>query len=155
MFTVDRIVASLALLFAASFSHAETPVFATDEGAIRGYDPVAYFTDDKAVKGSAEFTIDWNGATWRFASAANRDAFAADPLRYAPQYGGHCAFAMSTGKLVPTDPEAWHIADGKLYLNYSKRVQRRWLRDVPGYVAKADAQWTSRHALAAADRRAD
>ena len=152
---LNRVVVSFALLFAASFSHAETPMFATDNGAIRGYDPVAYFTDDQAVKGSAEFTVDWNGATWRFASAANRDAFADDPARYAPQYGGHCAYAMSTGKLVPTDLEAWHIVDGKLYLNYSKRVQRRWLQDVPGYVAKADAQWTTKHAMAAADPRAD
>ncbi len=148
---LNRIVISFALLFAASLSHADTPVFTTGEGAIRGYDPVAYFTESKAVKGSAEFTINWNGATWRFASAANRDAFADHPTRYAPQYGGHCAFAMSSGKLVQTDPEAWHIVDGKLYLNYSKRVQRRWLQDVPGYVAKADAQWTAKHALAAAD----
>ena len=148
---LNGIVVSLALLFAASLTHADTPVFSTDKGAIRGYDPVAYFTDGEATKGRAEFTVDWNGATWRFASAENRDAFADDPVRYAPQYGGHCAYAMSTGKLVPTDPEAWHIVDGKLYLNYSKRVQHRWLQDVPGFVAKADAQWTAKHALAAAD----
>ena len=148
---VIKLVASVALLFAASLSHADTPVFATDKGAIRGYDTVAYFTEAKAVKGSPEFTVDWNGATWRFANAVNRDAFAEDPERYAPQYGGHCAYAMSTGKLVPTDPEAWHIVDGKLYLNYSKRVQRRWLQDVPGFVAKADAQWSAKHALAAAN----
>ena len=146
-----HVVLSVALLAATSLSHAETPVFATGQGAIRGYDTVAYFTEGKAIKGSPEFTVDWNGATWRFASAANRDAFADDPVRYAPQYGGHCAYAMSTGKLVPTDPEAWHIVDGKLYLNYSKRVQRRWLQDVPGFVAKADTQWAAKHALAAAD----
>lgn len=151
MSVFQKLAASVALLFAAAVSHADTPVFATDDGAIRGYDTVAYFTDGKATKGSPEFTVDWNGATWRFASAANRDAFAENPERYAPQYGGHCAYAMSTGKLVQTDPEAWHIVDGKLYLNYSKRVQRRWLQDVPGFVAKADAQWSAKHALAAAN----
>lgn len=117
------------------------PVFTRRGLAIRGYDPVAYFTDGKPVKGKAEFTSEHEGAVWRFASAANRDAFAADPLRYAPQYGGYCAWAVSEGYTASTDPDAWKIVDDKLYLNYSRSVQRRWERDIPGRIAKADTNW--------------
>ena len=109
--------------------------------AIRGTDPVAYFTDGRPVEGSAEFELEWNGATWRFSSAAHRDLFRADPQRYAPQYGGYCAWAVSQGYTASTDPEAWRIVDGKLYLNYSADVQRKWERDVAGFIAKADAAW--------------
>ena len=133
-----------ALLLVANAAVA-APVFSTGDGAIRGYDPVAYFTEQKPVKGSADYTAEYEGATWRFSSAANRDLFVADPLRYAPQYGGHCAFAMTSGNLASTDPEAWYIHEGKLYLNYSKGIQKRWLRDVPGNIAKADGQWAEKH----------
>ncbi|MFY2764683.1 YHS domain-containing (seleno)protein [Arenimonas sp. MALMAid1274] len=116
-------------------------VFATPEGAIRGYDPVAYHTEAKAVPGKPGITLDWNGATWRFASEANRDLFAAQPERYAPQYGGYCAYGTSQGYKVSTQPEAFAIVDGKLYLNYNVPVQRTWNRDRPGYIAKADRNW--------------
>jgi YHS domain-containing protein len=109
--------------------------------AIEGTDPVAYFTEGRPVEGSAEFSHQHAGVTWHFASAANRDAFAADPDRYAPQYGGYCAWAVSQGYTASTVPEAWRIEDGKLYLNYSKGVQSRWERDIPGHIAKADANW--------------
>lgn len=109
--------------------------------AIKGYDPVAYFTQNHAVKGSKEFTLDWMDATWRFASAAHRDAFAADPERYAPQYRGYCAFAVSQGTTANIDPQAWRVVDGKLYLNLSKDIQELWLSDVSGYINKADANW--------------
>ncbi len=109
--------------------------------AVGGYDTVAYFRDGRPVEGSRDFTHDWNGATWRFASAANRDAFQADPETYAPQYGGYCAWAVSQGYTASADPEAWHIHEGKLYLNYSKGVQRQWQQDVPGNIAKGDANW--------------
>jgi YHS domain-containing protein len=117
------------------------PIFNTDGLAIQGYDPVAYFTEGKPVYGKPEFTHDFAGATWQFASAANRDAFAAEPERYAPQYGGYCAWAVSEGYTASTDPAAWRIEDGKLYLNYSKSVQSRWARDIPGNISKADANW--------------
>lgn len=130
-----------AALIAARPVLAIDPVFTKRGLAIRGYDPVAYFTDGKPVKGKAEFTSEHEGAVWRFASAANRDAFAADPLRYAPQYGGYCAWAVSEGYTASIDPDAWKIVDDKLYLNYSKSVQRRWERDIPGRIAKADANW--------------
>ena len=117
------------------------PVFNSGGLAIRGYDPVAYFAEGRPAKGSPDFTYRFAGAEWRFASAANRDAFAADPGRYAPQYGGYCAWAVSQGYTAAIDPDAWRIEDGKLYLNYSRSVQRRWERDIPGNVAKADKNW--------------
>lgn len=120
---------------------AQDPVFATGAGAIRGYDPVAYFTEGRPVKGEKDHTLDYQGSTWRFASAANRDRFAAAPERYAPRYGGYCAWAVSQGYTAPVDPDAWKIVDGKLYLNYSKGVQRQWIEDIPGNIAKGDANW--------------
>lgn len=109
--------------------------------AIRGTDPVAYFTDGAPVAGSAEFSHTWNNATWQFASAENRDLFVANPEQYAPQYGGFCAWAVSQGYTASIDPNAWRIVDGKLYLNYSKGVQRSWERDIPSNISKADANW--------------
>lgn len=109
--------------------------------AIDGTDPVAYFTMGKPVKGSSDFAHDWNGATFHFASAENRDAFAASPEKYAPQYGGYCAWAVSQGYTAATDPEAWTIVDGKLYLNYNKSVQSTWEQDIPGNIAAGDGNW--------------
>jgi len=109
--------------------------------AVRGTDVVAYFIDGKAVPGSPQFSHRWNGADWHFASAANRDAFAADPAKYAPQYGGFCAWAVSQNYTAPIDPDAWRIVNGKLYLNYSRLVQLRWQLDTDGNIAKADANW--------------
>ena len=109
--------------------------------AIRGYDPVAYFTDKKPVKGSGDFELEWKGATWRFASAAHRDAFAKSPDKYAPQYGGYCAYGVSRGYAVGIDPEAWHVVDAKLYLNYNLDVRKEWRKDIAGHITKADRNW--------------
>jgi len=109
--------------------------------AINGYDPVAYFADGRAVEGSADITADWQGATWRFSSAQHRDAFLADPEKYAPQYGGYCAFAVARGYTAKTDPDAWSIVDGKLYLNYSQGVRATWSQDIPGNISSANANW--------------
>jgi YHS domain-containing protein len=109
--------------------------------ALKGYDPVAYFTDKKPLKGRAEFTAQHEGATYRFASAANRDAFLAAPVKYAPQYGGYCAFGMAGGYKAPIEPDAWTVVDGKLYLNYNRSVRSQWSGDIPGFVRKADANW--------------
>ena len=109
--------------------------------AIKGHDPVAYFTDGAAVRGDASITADHDGATYHFASAANRDTFVADPARYAPQYGGYCAYAVANGYTAAIDPEAFTVVDDKLYLNFSKSVRRRWERDIPGNISKADANW--------------
>lgn len=116
-------------------------VYTSGGVAIEGYDPVAYFKAGKPVKGSKEFTAKHEGATWRFASTANRDAFAANPQSYAPQYGGFCAWAVSQGYTAEIDPDAWKIVGGKLYLNYSPGVQRRWAKDIPGNISKGDANW--------------
>jgi YHS domain-containing protein len=109
--------------------------------AVGGYDPVAYFTERRPVKGSPEFTLEHEGATWRFASAANRDAFKADPAKYAPQYGGYCAWAVASGYTAKGDPEAWTVSGGKLYLNYNQSVRRGWEQDILGNVKKGDANW--------------
>lgn len=116
--------------------------FYADRGvAIRGTDPVAYFTEGRPVQGSRAHALDWMGVRWHFASAANRDAFAADPAAYAPQFGGYCAWAVSENYTASIDPAAWRIVDGKLYLNYSRGVQRQWERDIPGRIARGAANW--------------
>jgi hypothetical protein len=111
-----------------------------DGVAIQGYDAVAYFSGS-AVKGSSAFTHTWQGVRWQFASAANRDAFAAEPERYTPAFGGYCAYGVSRGYAVDVDPTAFAVVDGMLYLNYSKSVQRTWNQDRPGYIEKARREW--------------
>jgi len=117
------------------------PIYAEDGIAIDGTDPVAYFTESAPVAGSPKITHDWNGATWQFSSQENKHAFASEPEAYAPQYGGYCAYAVSEGYTASTTPRAWKIVDGKLYLNYSRRIQRKWERDIPGRIASGDANW--------------
>ena len=106
-----------------------------------GYDPVAYFTDGKAVEGSEQITAEHAGVTYRFASAEHRDLFRAAPERYLPQYGGFCAYAAAKGALAQTDPEAFTVKDGKLYLNYSRAVRERWLARAGEYIEAADRNW--------------
>ena len=132
--------AAPALALAASIGRAETAasVYAEDGVAIDGTDPVAYFTEARPVPGDPAITHDWMGAA---CNAANPDAFAADPEAYAPQFGGYCAWAVSEGYTASTVPEAWRIVDGKLYLNYSRRIQSRWERDIPGNIARGTANW--------------
>jgi hypothetical protein len=111
-----------------------------DRLAVKGYDVVAY-TTGAALRGTPEFEYPWNDARWRFTSAANRDLFAAAPETYAPQFGGYCAYAVSRGYTADIDPEAFKVVGGRLYLNYSKSVQRTWERDIPGNIVKAEANW--------------
>jgi hypothetical protein len=109
--------------------------------AVGGYDPVAYFTEGKPVKGREDLTVEHEGVRWRFASEANRVAFKADPAKFAPQYGGYCAWAVSRGYTAKGDPNAWSVVDGRLYLNYDLNVKRDWEKDVPGNIKKGDANW--------------
>ncbi len=137
-----RVLAVLVgLVFWAGATQALEPVFADDDLAIRGYDPVAYFTEGRAVEGDPAFALEHNGATWQFANAAHRDMFAADPEAYAPQYGGYCSWAVSRNYIATTDPHAWEIVDGKLYLNYSRAVHTLWKVGKRGNIAKADVNW--------------
>lgn len=135
--------AAAIVLFGAAATAALEPVNKTLFGslAVDGYDVVAYFTDGKPVKGAAEHRLEWNGAVWRFASAEHRAMFEREPEKYAPAYGGYCAWAVANGYTADTDPEAWAIVDGRLYLNYDKKVQAKWRADVPGHIAKGDANW--------------
>ncbi len=109
--------------------------------ALGGYDPVGYFTAGKPVRGRKDITLDHGGATWRFASQENKEAFAADPAKYAPQYGGYCAWAVSRGYTAKGDPNAWKIVNGKLYLNYNQSVRRTWLRNTEDNISRGDANW--------------
>lgn len=109
--------------------------------AVGGYDPVSYFTGGRPVAGSDTITLEHDGATWRFAKEENRAAFRADPARYAPQFGGYCAFAVAQGYTAKGDPNAWKIVGGKLYLNYDKAVQATWEKDAKELITKAEANW--------------
>jgi len=117
---------------------------AESEVAIKGYDAVEYFNAGKALKGSQSFTFRWHEMTWHFTTKANRDLFAASPEKYAPQYDGYCAWAMTEARLAKTDPEVWKIIDGKLYLNCSQEAYEKWSKDIPGHIKKADAIWLER-----------
>jgi YHS domain-containing protein len=118
------------------------PVNVDAEGvAIKGYDPVAYHLEGRPVPGSKEFEYAWMGAKWRFSSAENRGLFESDPEKYAPRYGGYCAYAVSQGKTADIDPGAWSIIEGRLYLNLNKEVQELWSKDPRGYIEKADRNW--------------
>ena len=109
--------------------------------AIKGYDPVAYFTEKMPVKGDSDFEYEWSGAKWRFASSENLEMFKGNPEKYAPQYGGHCAYGVANNYLVKIDPDAWTVYEGRLYLNYSLSVREQWKEDIPGHIEKADANW--------------
>lgn len=122
-------------------AEATPPIFTRDGLAISGADPVAYFTEGKPVIGDPAHSSDWMGATWTFASADNKAAFDAEPERYAPQYGGYCAYAVSRNYTAKIEPEAWTIHEDKLYLNYSRSVRFLWNRAREENIASADANW--------------
>ena len=112
-----------------------------DDVAIQGYETVSYFKAGKALKGSEAFTFPWHDMTWYFSTKENRDLFANSPEKYAPQYDGWCAWAMTEERKAKTDPEVWKIVDGKLYLNCSREAYEKWSRDIPGNIKKADMNW--------------
>ncbi len=121
---------------------ASSPMVYQHEGvAINGYDPVAYFTDSAPVYGDDAYRLMWGGAIWRFATAENLEAFEMNPSAYAPQYGGYCAYAVSRGAVATTEPDAWTIHEGKLFLNYNLTVRGIWSQDIAGNVALADNNW--------------
>jgi len=137
------VIALSALLFMSVTTVAVSPVntgwFGTR--AIKGYDPVAYFTQGKPVKGRNDFQVTWSGATWYFSSATHKKLFQNTPEADTPQYGGYCAWAVSQNSTAGINPAAWSIVDGKLYLNYSKKIQHRWDQDLRGFIRLADQYW--------------
>jgi YHS domain-containing protein len=144
---MKALVYLLALASAALTAVAETPgqkvlINKTAAGiALQGYDPVAYFTDNKPLKGDAKFTADYDGATYQFASAAHRDQFVAAPAKYAPAFGGYCGYAASIDRLSPIDPTFFQIIDGRLILQHNQRALDKWNADVPANLAKANTNW--------------
>lgn len=124
-----------------SGDEAKAETYAEDGIAIKGADPVAYFTQEQYVPGSSAYEYEWKGATWQFSSAEHRELFATNPEQYAPQYGGYCAWALSEGQIAPIDPTKWTVVDGKLYLNFNEEIQGRWEKDIPGHITRADQNW--------------
>jgi len=136
---------SLLLLLYSAFSMAIDPVYTGGKGdaAIKGYDTVAYFTVGKAVKGKEFISYEHGGATWWFSSEENKQKFILDPEKYMPQYGGYCSYAVSRKTSASIKPDVFNIHEGKLYLNYNKSVQRRWLKDLDRGIKKADNHWST------------
>ncbi|MEO9469340.1 YHS domain-containing (seleno)protein [Parasphingorhabdus sp.] len=121
------------------------PTFVGVEGqniAVSGYDVTSYFTGSGVpVKGTKAHRIKYKGVDYHFSNAANAAKFKKNPAAFAPQYGGHCAWALSRGSLAPGDPTIYKVVDGKLYLNFNKNVQTTWLGDIAGFISKADIKW--------------
>lgn len=129
---------------AAAPAFADKPPVYTDvfsDVAVGGYDAVAYFTDHQPVAGSDKFTTKYMGAKYKFATQEHLDAFVKQPALYAPQFGGYCAWAVSQDHTAKGDPKVWRVVNGKLYLNYNTDVQKKWEQDIPGLVAKGEANW--------------
>lgn len=132
----------LVALLITTVSLAQTsPVFIKDSYAVAGYDVVAYFTENKAVKGSKEYPVQWKNATWLFSTQKHADMFKSNPEKYAPQYGGYCAYGCSRGYKAKTDAEAFTVKDGKLYFNYNLKTREEWLKDIKASIEKADENW--------------
>lgn len=139
---MKKLVTILFVIFAFHPTFAQSSeVFTTDEGAIHGYDPVAYFTEGRPLKGKKEFSILWNGAQWSFSSKENLETFKSNPEKYSPQYGGYCAYGTSEGHKAPTQPDAYTIVNDKLYLNYNKEVKTEWSKNQKERIEKADKNW--------------
>jgi YHS domain-containing protein len=140
---MKHIFISAVLLIVVSNAFALDPIFTPWQNnlAIRGFDPVAYFLEDKAVKGSKDFKWEWQEATWQFASNEHKELFMNNPEAYAPQYGGYCAYAVAQNSTASVDPEQFAIVEGKLYLNYNKKIQQRWLGDISKFIEDADKNW--------------
>jgi len=135
------ILTAFVCLALSSCTNKQPEINTGSSAAINGYDPVAYFTESKPVKGSAEYSYEWKGTNWLFSSRQNLDSFSLHPEKYAPQYGGYCAYGCSRGKKVVTDPNAWTIVDGKLYLNKSLEVKELWLTEQKKRIEMADKNW--------------
>lgn len=135
------IVGLVAVLAACSKTESAVKLNTSNGLALRGFDAVAYFAVDNAIRGDAKYEYIWNGAKWLFSSEENMRKFQADPSAYAPQFGGYCAFAVSEGYTADGDPEAWKVVDGKLYLNYNKKVKQKWEQDERERIVRGSENW--------------
>lgn len=140
---MKNVVFMILLSFVVNYCKAQTgSTFFNSKGiAVRGYDVVAYFTDKAAVEGKKEFVFNWEATDWYFKNQENLEAFKANPSKYAPQFGGYCAYGVSENHKSPTDPNAFTIVDDKLYLNYSLKVKELWIKDTKGRIEKGESNW--------------
>ena len=133
---------SLILMFSLTAAFAQkSEIFEKDGTATKGYDVVAFHTDTRATKGSEKFIYHWKDTNWLFTNQENLDMFKKEPEKYAPQYGGYCAYGTADGHKAPTETDTWTVKDNKLYFNYNKKVQQIWNKDQVGYIEKADKNW--------------
>jgi YHS domain-containing protein len=135
------IIAALAFITAVQAQAQQSEIFAPGGKAIKGYDPVAFFKESKPVKGSDKFQYKWKDATWLFSTNENLEAFKADPEKYAPQYGGYCAYGTSQGHKAPTQTDTWTVLNDKLYFNYNDKVKELWTKDQANLIKAADEKW--------------
>jgi YHS domain-containing protein len=133
--------AILAAFFLLRVQAQKSPVYIADGKAIGGYDPVAFFTESKPVMGRDSLKLQWNGGTWYFKDRKNLEAFKMAPTKYAPQYGGYCAYGTAQGHKASIEVDTWTILDGKLYFNYNQKIKDTWSKDRPGMIKKADQNW--------------
>lgn len=134
-------LAALILLSIVKVQAQKSEVFAPAGKAIKGYDPVAFFKVSKPVMGADSLSYSWKGANWLFSNQQNLDSFKTNPDKYAPQYGGYCAYGTSAGHKAPTETDTWTIVNGKLYFNYNGKVKEVWMKNQPALIEKADQQW--------------
>jgi YHS domain-containing protein len=139
----SSVLTAMLIILITSCCHKSAEISSRSSKAIDGYDPVSYFKEGGPVKGNKEFTYKWKGADWLFSSKQNLDTFAGNPEKFAPQYGGWCAYACSYGRKAPGDPNAWKIVDGKLYLNKSLEIREKWIEDQGQRIVEADKNWPS------------
>jgi len=135
------IITALALVTAVQAYAQQSEIFAPGGKAIKGYDPVAFFKESKPIKGSDKFQYQWKDATWFFSTSENLEAFKADPEKYAPQYGGYCAYGTSQGHKAPTQANTWTVLNDKLYFNYNDKVKELWTKDQANLIKAADEKW--------------
>ncbi len=135
------IIAVLELFTILQAKPQKSEIFAPGGKAIKGYDPVAFFKESKPVKGADSLSYSWKEATWLFSTRQNLEAFKADPDKYAPQYGGYCAYGTSQGHKAPTQTDTWTVVNDKLYFNYNSKVKELWTKDQPALIKTADEKW--------------
>ncbi|MEN9599044.1 MAG: hypothetical protein RL596_1355 [Bacteroidota bacterium] len=136
------LLALLGMLLFSTISFAQkAEIFSREGKAIGGYDAVAFFTQSAMVKGFDSLHYNWKDARWLFSSIKNKEAFIANPEKYAPQYGGYCAYGTADGHKAPTQSDTWTIIDNKLYFNYNSRVKEMWGKNTIGFIKMADEKW--------------